>query len=1022
MALSASGQTSLLLTAADGLTSSLVNFVYEDRYGLIWIGTEDGLNKYDGVKLTAYRHVKSDKSSLANNYVSTMIEDAQGRLIVSTHNGMQLYRHDTDDFSPQATFADGEVMHENVSRMMLEHDGRLYGTGDLNCEVKVRDRDHLEIVPMAKPYFADEISKELTLELNVRTTLRYDDRHLLLGTDGQGVKLYDEKLHTYTNYSLDIPGIPRELQKVHHLMRDRSGNLWAALYQKGVVMMSQHRSMFGYIGARTALHNKIGAHCVQSIFRSSDGGMWVGTDGDGLYYLKDEDAIHYTSGVPPIINTVMEDSEGTLWIGSYGYPCYRGANGVFKEVDGLPEYPRVFTIKEDRQRRIWLGTMYNGLYCYDMNSGHVEHADFEGMNRFINCLYILSNGDVLAGTYNGIYNITRHENQLARQIVYAMYEDARGRLWVGTAEGLILLDKGREKTYTISDGMSSNMVFAICEDERDRKWLSSNHGLMCFDEHKGVFTNYSVSDGLQGNEFSKGAALKDVDGTLWFAGHEGITYFTPTNISQFQYELHPRISAFYINSVCVNARTQTGGKPVISSALYDAREFSLAYEDNSFSVEMSTIEIDCPAGSIFIYALDDGEWVSIPGGGHLVTFSNLSAGQHKLRFAVEYDGKRSGTEEICIEIRHPWWGSIWMKCFLVLIFITISTLFFFWIRSKEKVKALALISHKIRTPMSLIISPLVQLLESDPDEQRQRMYKLMLRNAEKLQHLAAQATEAEPIGPISDVRLEEPITANKHKSSTPRQLIIVEDDEEVLKYLSEQLSSEYHVREARNGKEALELIFKKMPDAIISDVTMPEMDGITLCHKLKKNIHLAHIPIILLTARADEESTLQGLGIGADAYITKPFNTKILRQCLSNLIQLRQQLKNTYQDQQLQEDKLKELEVVNYEDQFMERLMDCINRHISQQDFTIEMLCEEIGISRVHLHRRIKKRTNQSTSIFIRNVRLRLAEKLLRESDMSISQVAERIGFTSLPHFSKAFKEEYGVSPIEWRERNRVQP
>jgi len=1017
MTIVANAQMYRLFSTENGLTSSLVNHVLEDRYGQIWIATEDGLNRYDGVKMTAYKHNDGDESSLASNYVSTLIEDAQGHLIVSTYSGLQIYRHDTDDFSPLGTFTDGKVMKANISNMMLEKDGRLYGTGDVDCEIKTKGENKIEIHKLSSPHFSNKISRDLPQDLNIRTTMRYDQEHLLLGTDGYGLKIYDEVSRTYTNYPLDIPGLAQGLQIVHHLMRDKKGNLWLALYQKGVVMVSQGKNMFGYVGAKSTQQNLIGLHVVQSIFRSAKGGLWVGTDGDGLYYVEDGKSQHISNGIPPMINSVMEDSDGCLWIGSYGYPCYRGEGGSFRKVDGLPDFPRVFCLKEDRDRHVWLGTMGYGLYRYDMDSRVMEHIDSKDLNPYVNNIYVLSNGNILTCTFNGIFNINTHEHHCKKQIVYCMHEDVRGRWWVGTADGLIVVDKGNEKTYTTANGMPSNTVFAISEDENGKIWFSSNSGLSCFDEQEGVFANYSVRDGLQGNEFSKGAVLKDKDGTLWFAGHEGITYFSANNINQIQYSLHPRITALYINNVAVNSKTETGGKAVIDTAILDARTFSIAYENNSFSIELSAAEIDRPSECTYCYRMDGDEWVSIPDGGHLISFSNLDAGTHTLCYAVEYNGVRSEAEEVTIVIRHPWWSTLWAKCLLCMLIAAIAILLFFWIRSKEKIKALALISHKIRTPMSLIISPLVQLIDSDPDEERQKTYKLMLRNAEKLQHLAAQATDEEPIGPIASAETEEETTAELKQSRSTKRIVIVEDDDEVRRYLCEQLSSDYHVHEATNGKEALDLIFQKMPDAIISDVTMPEMDGITLCKKLKKNIKLAHIPVILLTARADEESTLQGLGIGADAYMTKPFNIKILKQNLSNLIQLRQQLKNTYQDQQLQEDKLDEVEVVNYDDQFMERLMKCINAHLSDSDFTIEMLCQEVGISRVHLHRRLKEKTNQSASIFIRNVRLHQSEKMLLESNLRINEIASKVGFSQLANFTKAFKDLYGMSPSEFREK-----
>lgn len=1015
LAVHASGQAFTFLSTEKGLTSSLVTFLHEDRYGLIWIATEDGLNRYDGVKITTYKHRKGDCHSLASNYVSSLIADANGNLIVGTYKGVQIYRYDSDDFSPLATLPDGRPMNASINVMHLAPDGRLYGAGGMSCEILTSGNKKVEVRQTEKPYFPNRIIASLPRELNVRTFMRYDNNHLLLGTDSKGLKLYDEQRHTYSDYPLDIPGFSQSLEKVRHIEKDHRGNLWIALYQKGVVMVSQRRSMFGYIGSRTTQKNIIGSHCILSLCRGKDGGLWVGTDGDGLYRLYGSSSQHLVQGVPPIINSVIEDSDGRTWIGSFGYPCYSGTGGVFTPMAGLPEQANVFAIREDRNRRIWLGTMGYGVYCYDMQKKSLSWVSSPVINKYVNCLYVLSNGHVLAGTFNGIYNITTHRHLCEQRIVYAIHEDRHGRLWVGTSDGLLVVDGDHTKTYTTSDGMPSNSVFAISEDERGLIWFSSNAGLSCFDELGNIFTNYSVSDGLQGNEFSKGALLKDTDGTLWFAGHGGITYFQPSAIARHQYVLHPRLTALYINNVPANTRTLTGGEPVMTDNIYQSQHFSIAYENNSFSIELSSEETDAPAECTYAYSLDDEPWATIPEGGHLVTFSNLDAGSHILRYAVEYNGKRSEVKQVEIDIRRPWWNSWLTRLLLSALLLFIFALVFFWIKSREKVKALALISHKIRTPMSLIISPLTQLIDTDADPDRQATYRLMLRNAERLQHLAAQATEEEPIGPIRSNEAQETAPASLQKSHTSRHLLIVEDDDEVRNYLCRALSSSYHIREARNGKEALALVFRHAPDAIISDVTMPEMDGIALCRKLKKNIQFAHIPVILLTARADEESMLQGLGIGADAYITKPFNIKILQQSISNLILLRQQLYNTYHGKQLQDDKLEAVETEDSNEIFMQRVMASINSHLSESDFSVDVLCREVGISRASLHRKLKDQTNQSASIFIRNVRLRQAEKLLTTTTLRVNEIAARVGFKNLSYFINSFRELYGVSPTEWK-------
>ena len=207
-----------------------------------------------------------------------------------------------------------------------------------------------------------------------------------------------------------------DLHNVNMTFRQAYKGKWIASgISKGVVMVSQRRSMFGYIGSRTTQKNIIGSHCILSLCRGKDGGLWVGTDGDGLYRLYGSSSQHLVQGVPPIINSVIEDSDGRTWIGSFGYPCYSGTGGVFTPVPGLPEQANVFAIREDRNRRIWLGTMGYGVYCYDMQKKSLSWVSSPVINKYVNCLYVLSNGHVLAGTFNGIYNITtpRHTMRLS---------------------------------------------------------------------------------------------------------------------------------------------------------------------------------------------------------------------------------------------------------------------------------------------------------------------------------------------------------------------------------------------------------------------------------------------------------------------------------------------------------------------------------------------------------------------------------------------------------------------------------
>lgn len=165
----------------------------------------------------------------------------------------------------------------------------------------------------------------------------------------------------------------------------------------------------------------------------------------------------------------------------------------------------------------------------------------------------------------------------------------------------------------------------------------------------------------------------------------------------------------------------------------------------------------------------------------------------------------------------------------------------------------------------------------------------------------------------------------ENTNQTKYKVLVVEDDEDIRRYICRELASDYHTLESCNGKEALESIFNKTPDLVISDVMMPEMDGLTLCRKIKQNVNLNHIPVILLTAKTREEDNLEGLETGADAYMTKPFHIEILRKTTANLIRSRERLRNTYTGQQTQGDKVQPIEVQSPDDKLMERIMRVIN-------------------------------------------------------------------------------------------------
>lgn len=246
-------------------------------------------------------------------------------------------------------------------------------------------------------------------------------------------------------------------------------------------------------------------------------------------------------------------------------------------------------------------------------------------------------------------------------------------------------------------------------------------------------------------------------------------------------------------------------------------------------------------------------------------------------------------------------------------------------------------------------------------------------------------------------------------------VLVAEDNTDIRNYLKNELSGRYNVILSKDGKDAYTKVLADMPDIVISDVVMPQADGFQLCRKLRNNPNVSHIPIILLTARTMDQDHVEGMAAGADAYITKPFNIKVLEQTVSSLLGTRDKLKVSFSGGKIKEGDIKDVKISTPDDRLMERLIKVLNENISNQSLTVEDVAAEVGISRVHLHRKLKELTNQTSRDFIRNVRLKKAAELLKEKKYSIAELAYAVGFSNPSTFSTSFRELFGMSPSEYR-------
>ncbi len=297
------------------------------------------------------------------------------------------------------------------------------------------------------------------------------------------------------------------------------------------------------------------------------------------------------------------------------------------------------------------------------------------------------------------------------------------------------------------------------------------------------------------------------------------------------------------------------------------------------------------------------------------------------------------------------------------------------------------------------------LKDDEVVEQKESASSVILSEAKNLYHEAInriKSPDSSSQAPQNDAELKEEKTI----------LLVVEDNYDMREYIKESVGDGYIVEEAVNGEQGVRKAEKIIPDLIISDMMMPKMDGNELVRILKNDEKTSHIPIILLTARSGQENKIEGLELGADDYLTKPFDVRELRARIENLIKIRRKLQAKYSKLEyvLKPDGKKG---TSLDEKFMIKVGEVIEKHISDEEFNMEEFCSEVAMSRTQLHRKLKALTGKSATLYVRTVKLSKAKKMIEEKTGNISEIAYSLGFSNPAYFTRCFKEEFGYPPSD---------
>jgi signal transduction histidine kinase/ligand-binding sensor domain-containing protein/AraC-like DNA-binding protein len=862
----ARAQMARLYTTESGLPSSQVKDIFQDSRGFIWISTESGLARFDGMDFTTFRFARDRADALASDLVPTVFEDSRGVLWVGTSMGLQTFNPDNSSFShidlrdpevpgstqyvsdilevrtgPSSTelwvatsqqgvyildtethaLKDGrrgilnrELASPFVNRVFQDASGRVWlsgETGGLSVvdAATMRKMDiPLEGNPVIQCFAEDPESGDVLLGtmngiyiyrtsagrirasadptarsceavalLPYRTSQRTGSRTFLVGTETEGLYVYDSETDHCREASLARIPYGMSRWKVHTLMEDNQGNVWIGAFQTGVLVVPRSMYGFGYLSVGPAGLYGEQAACVTAIVQNpADGSFWIGTDGGGILRVgNDGRRTFFTAADSGLTNdSVMAlafDRDGTLWAATYldGLFTYTPSAGFrpFADQDAVGSRNVVCLSYDPVKDRLYAGTYGAGLSIISPKARKVEKNIVQDINKWVSALMTDRRGTLWLGTFNGplcydpdtgkllTYNVG---NVAINARVYCFYEAKDGTVWIGTGEGLTACDRDRGTTrfFSKADGLSSNVVSAILEAGDGTLWISTSYGLNHLDPATGGFTCYYAYDGLQNNEFHFGSSFRDSDGQLFFGGTGGVTRFYPQVVNRTVHPVPPlSLSKLTVLNEEVDfdpAREDN----ILDKQITEATRIILPNQRNTFSLEFAVLEYTNPRKIRYAYRLDhfDKDWHYTSPSARTATYTRVPAGRYTFTVKAFFDGAEDdfSSRSIEIRVRYPWYLSVWaFLVYLILLAALALLLKDLYRRHRRheaereaseikdfKLKMFTNISHEIRTPLTLLMSPLKQMREAEQDPRTKGLYNLMYRNSLRILRLVNQ--------------------------------------------------------------------------------------------------------------------------------------------------------------------------------------------------------------------------------------------------------------------------------------------
>jgi len=814
------------LSLEEGLSQSNVRCILQDKNGFLWIGTQDGLNRFDGYQFTKFRRESRNPNSLSGNYISCITEDKDGKIIIGTINGVTIYDPRLNLFK-QLTIKDS-IYNINeigsVSSILCARDGSIWIGDYYSGLIRIKKNKTVR--------FRKEADNPNSISANYITALCEDkDGNIWIGTFGSGLNKYDIKTKKFehigsgsgnnqalssnsitslcsnrkgnlfigTTGGLNVLDLSTNTITVYKnnpsyensisgnnilsIYSDKKDNVWLAIEGKGVNVFDVSKGTFTKIYVESKTNPSGEEKNIWSIYEDSNDNFWFGTSTNGVIKWK-KNSSNFKSFTQETnqdhlsdysIRSIFVDRENNIWIGTdYGLNKILANSGrVKKYYHNTSDKTsindnKIWAIAEDKKDNIWIGTQ-RGLALYDKRRDAFKRFVYnantkESLPVFgIRCLYFDDNNLLWFGTYgSGLFSYDIQKNKFydhtfnianpdAKKdvVIFQIYEDDNGKLWLVAPSGLASYDKKTKKYerffsdsqndytgiqcvlysllkeddstiwlgtlgdglikfnhskkqykfYTEKDGLANNVVYAMLKDNKGDLWLSTNYGISKFDIRTKQFKNYDKNDGLPTDEFNTGAFTADKKNNLYFGGIEGLLFFNPDSINSNTSKPNIAVTNFKVFNKAISS----------NKVYFDREEISLDYNDNFFSFEFASLDLTASSKNEYAYKLEgyDKEWI-YSGKIRYAAYTNVDPGEYILKVKAS-NNDRSWNEagiKIRLIITPPFWRTLWFRIIAVIIFL--SLVIYFYKRRTNQLKREVAIQQKFSK----------QLIESQENERK----------------------------------------------------------------------------------------------------------------------------------------------------------------------------------------------------------------------------------------------------------------------------------------------------------------